>query len=144
MAKKNTRILEKPIVQKVIFLIFSLLIIGFFLRHFLINQALKVNAKFIVACKAIGKENLIKIENRKFNPPTLKAKACEEVVIENLDNNMYRIAVGDHNKHINYPGHKETNLYPYQKYSFVLYALGKYEIHDHIKDETKGIIEVEK
>lgn len=144
MAKRNTRILEKPIVQKALFLIFSLLIIGFFLRHFLIHQASKVNAKFIVECKAIGKENLIQIKNRTFNPPILKAKACEEVVIENLDNNLYRIAVGDHDKHINYPGYKETNLYPYQKYSFVLFALGKYEIHDHITDATEGVIEVGK
>ena len=142
--KKISKILEKPTIQKILFLIFSLAIIGFFFRHFLMNQASKINSKFIVECQSIGKENTLKIENKKFNPPVLKAKACEEVVIENLDNQAYRIAIGDHDKHINYPGYRETNLVPFQKYSFILYALGKYEIHDHIKDEIEGIIEVER
>ncbi len=84
------------------------------------------------------------ITARGIQPHQVTAQRCDKLVITNKTNAIAIPALGQHEHHIEYPGFTEKALKNGQSTAFVLSESGTFPVHDHLDDELRATIVVNK
>ena len=122
-----------------------LLLVFFFLGYYIFlhvthHDRHSVDKILIVDCQKTAKTHTITITKDSFNPQIVIAKICDRVIFENTDSLYHKIAFGEHDEHLIYPGFTEVAIKPQGKNEANLQAYGTYKIHDHFYDHFEGKI----
>jgi hypothetical protein len=133
--------LENKKIQIILFFIFSILILAVFLPHIIANF-ITLSKTVFLKCDNAGKSHTVVIENSQFNPQQVIAKRCDELVVLNKEDELHQIALGEHSKHLYYPGFLEKVLKESEENRVILKIDGKYLIHDHLNESIRGYITI--
>lgn len=77
------------------------------------------------------------------SPRSVTIARCDELTVVNKTSGEFKLAIGAHNHHADYPGFSETTLQPGASYSFRAAKTGTYPIHDHDNYELAGVMKVQ-
>jgi hypothetical protein len=88
-------------------------------------------------CDKPGATHRLQLQNDAFSEPTVTAKRCDVLVIENHDTQAYSLNFGVHDNHIAYPGYTAAALQQNETVSINLLKAGNFEFHDHLRDNAK-------
>lgn len=94
------------------------------------------------ACLNKGVLHKLTIKDDAFDTTDLVVQRCDQIEVINQDNTARRIALGEHDHHIAYPGFKEASLGRGDSYTFTAFKAGHYHVHDHIHDEVESSIDI--
>jgi hypothetical protein len=87
-------------------------------------------------CPQVGQEHQLTLKNDAFEPNKLDIRQCDVIKIVNLDSQLFVLAFGVHNKHLEYPGFSEQRLEPNEFFSVDAVQAGAYRMHDHLRDNA--------
>lgn len=125
---------QQPLSQKIFFLIFlsafTLLILG----HDLLHKVTLAYQDFSYKCLNNGQIVEIVIKNRELQPKELILNRCDKLEITNQDKEPFKIALGEHENHLEYPDFEEKVLGRNENYQFLAKVSGKYKLHNHFNE----------
>lgn len=87
------------------------------------------------ACATLGATYNVALRDGRFLPSAVALKRCDRLLFTNQDARSYRLAVGKHESHIDYPGFYLSTLAPNKTQEFIGAKSGEYQIHDHLSDQ---------
>ena len=89
-------------------------------------------------CPAVGKKHVVTLNDRQFDKKVIAANRCDQLIVINKDDKVYRLALGSHDNHMKYPGFEEKALKPAAQLSINLTQEGEYKIHDHLHEASEA------
>lgn len=131
-------------------LYFALLVLALttlFVKGFYHTGIIKLpKAKAVNCTNVVEKKDIeIKIDKGAFIPNTIDANICDKLIFINLEDTLHEPATGPHPSHTSYPGFDAKRpLQKNDRYEFVLNRSGDYTFHDHLNDNIRGSIKIQK
>lgn len=125
-----------------LFLLFVL-----FYHGFIHTGIVKLPAARAQDCSAVVSSRNIEIimDNSTFTPNDITATVCDKLVFVNREEVLHEPATGPHPTHTSYPGFDSKQpLQKDEQYDFVLNRTGSYSFHDHLNDQMRGKIKINK
>ncbi|HEX8227154.1 MAG TPA: hypothetical protein VF572_04790 [Candidatus Saccharimonadales bacterium] len=95
-----------------------------------------------ITCEKVGATYEVTLKDDKFSRDRLVLNRCDAIKVTNTGDEDYRLAFGEHDKLIQYPGFQMQPLRPGEY--FIVSALqgGVYPLHDHIRDKARIIVDI--
>lgn len=87
-------------------------------------------------CEKVGAQHRIQLTADKFSEESLAINRCDTLTIENKDSLAYDLNFGDHDRHVEYLGYQRTTLLPNESITIDAFQAGRYELHDHFRDNA--------
>lgn len=87
-------------------------------------------------CEKVGTQHRVQLLGDAFSQPSLAINRCDTLTIENKDTLSYRLNFGEYDRHIEYVGYEATTLLPNESITIDAFQAGRYELHDHFRDNA--------
>ncbi len=87
-------------------------------------------------CALPGAEHVLTLKDDAFSQSSLVLNQCDVIKVVNLDTQIYELAFGVYESHINYPGYIETQIRPNEFIAIDALQAGDYRLHDHLRDKA--------
>jgi hypothetical protein len=95
------------------------------------------------SCEVVGKRHEVTLQNDTFSQRDLTAQRCDTISVINMDSQNYDLNFGEHDDHVSYPGYDASLLRPNEQIFINAIKTGKYEFHDHLRDNAQLNLTVE-
>jgi len=135
---------KKFIFGILIILILMLAIIGFVLIKLSTQPLMLTREKTEVQLPQQASKFTLTYDGKIFTPENLTIKINDIIVLKNISNNDLQLAIGTHEKHEPLKGFEEKIVTSQKTYVFSPKEEGKFVFHNHLKENVKGNLIIER